>query len=170
MMMRNEMTIHGGGHCLPAAHMARPERAVAWADLLPSCARRRYSPGFAAYGGNMPPRVSGGYFPGEDAGFYCSLTLEPCSDYPPDCPEWKETTLVCPACIEFKTRQPRRAFAEHALLGREGKLYCPECHETYDSELAVALAAINSLRDALDDAAYLDGLVRGVEETFGVSR
>ena len=36
--------------------------------------------------------------------------------------------------------------------------------------MAVALAAIERLRDALDDLDYTEGLVRGFEEETGMSR
>ncbi len=136
----------------------------------PPCAHRYYSPGFAAYGAAVPALARGAYFPGDEAGFRCRLTLEACSDHPPDCPEWKESDLVCPACLEFSSRRPARAFEESRLITRHGRYYCPQCYERYASEKDVALAALAALRDALDDGDYLEGLVKGFEEEFGVSR
>ena len=71
----------------PPAAAATAQGIVECADL-PPCPHRYYSPGYASYGGDIPPRAEGAYFPGDDAGFRCKLTLELCSDHPPDCPEW----------------------------------------------------------------------------------
>lgn len=139
---------------------------------LPPCPHRYYSAGRAAKGGNIPPFAVGAYFPGDEPGFRCEQTLEMCSDFPPDCPEWKEAAegFVCPACLEYGGRQGKNPFRERRLLAREGEFFCPECSERYDSPADLARAAIMNLRAALDDGDYLKGLVRGFERELGVSR
>ena len=129
------------------------------------CPHQRFSPGYAAYGGDTPRFALGVCYPGDEPGLRCTLTGEACTAYPPDCPQWRPAQLVCPACLVFGERRAHKStFRETPLLFREQAYMCPECYETYASALAVAQRAIAVLRDALDDAEYLEGVARGFHE------
>lgn len=125
---------------------------------LPPCSNRYYSPGAAACGADVPHRALSAYFPGDEPGFRCALTLEHCSEFPIDCPEWKPSEMVCPVCIEYGQRYAANPFKEAKLLTRGGQYCCPECCERFESAAAVAVAALDALRDSLDNENYLESL------------
>lgn len=81
---------------------------------------------------------------------------------PEECPEeprYEETALVCPACLEFSRRgYPLSQFREARLwVDQHGAYRCPVCEETYADAAEVATRAVDNLKDALDDQAFLRG-------------
>jgi hypothetical protein len=145
-------------HALPAANPL----PVPTAPAHPACRHRRWRGGGRGCGENVPGSAQGAFFPGEEPGEYCALTDEPCAPYPPECPEWKPSELVCPACLEFRERGwPQSLYRSSRLLARESPpgrrgFYCPLCDESYADAPAVAALALDRLRDALDDLACLE--------------
>jgi hypothetical protein len=130
-----------------------------------ACPHRRYHPGGAAYGLDVPAFAMGAPYPGDEPGYRCAQGGDICTPYPPDCPRWKPTGLTCPACLAFKERRyPQSLFLEAKLLEANGAYYCPECFEVFASLTAVAENAVEALRDALDDCDYAEGVAAYLAE------
>ena len=134
------------------------------------CPHREWSAGRPSYDPDIPAFAGGGCFPGDEAGPRCELSGEGCDPHPDHCPRWEPSELVCPACLEFKARRhPRAQFREAALLtcpagsgeargpdlARSLRFYCPVCGEEYANPSALFQAALDRLRDCLDDADFM---------------
>lgn len=140
------------------------------------CPHRSFRAGRRSFGPNIPESAQGEYFPGDEPGARCELSGDICDPHPAYCPLWQPSDIACPACLAFTRRRwPRSVFRQSRLLIRvEGAsrplrpsgpaFYCPSCDEEYADLPAVALAALNRLRDALDDLNFAEGSLEELRE------
>lgn len=94
------------------------------------------------------------YYPIDETQVGCDGNCTSCT--PRDCPQWRDSAFVCPACLEFKERAyPLSKFTEHKLMVREdGRFLCVECDEKYKDTADLATRTLDTLKDALNDAAW----------------
>ena len=126
-----------------------------------SCPHLSFHTGRRSFGPNIPDFAQGDYFPGDRPGPRCDITGEACvgvDSYA--CPQWKQSSAVCPDCLEFlRRRWPTSLFREARLLMNaiDGRYRCPACEAEYASLEAVLESATNRLRDLLDDLDCTEG-------------
>ena len=140
-----------------------------------ACPHREWSAGRRSFGPDIPESAQGEHFPGDEPGARCELSGEICDPHPAYCPLWQPSDIACPACLAFTRRRwPRSVFRQSRLLIRvEGAslrpsgpaLYCPSCDEEYADLPALALAALDRLRDVLDDLNFAEGSLEELRET-----
>lgn len=127
--------------------------------------------GYRSYGDAVPGFAQGVFYPGDESGSgFGRVGREPgsgcdgrCVDCVPDnCDRWRESQLVCPACLEFGQRgHPASTFRETQLLENEaGEYLCFDCGERYEDSVDLASRAIDSLKDALDNADWAEEQAR----------
>lgn len=125
------------------------------------CQHQHYYTGRPSYGGNIPEFARGSYFPDDEAGPRCDITGQTCvggDSYA--CPQWRQSTAVCPDCLEFQRRRwPVSQFREARLMVNlvNGRHRCPACEAGYASLEQVLECATNRLRDLLDDLDCTEG-------------
>lgn len=135
----------------------------------PGCPHREWNAGRQSFGPAVPAFAQGACFPGDEPGARCELSGQSCDPHPAFCPLWRPSNIACPACLAFThRRRPRGVFSQSLLLARPADetgpprphgpgLYCPACDEEYADLTAVALAALDRLRDLLDDLNFVQG-------------
>ena len=158
--------------------LAGPADPPAWPPYIQTgCPHREWSAGRRSFSPDIPESARGECFPGDEPGARCELSGETCDPHPAYCPLWQPSDIACPACLAFTRRRwPRSVFSQSRLLIRVGGasrpvrpagpgLYCPSCDEEYADLPAVALAALDRLRDVLDDLNFAEGSLEELRET-----
>lgn len=95
-----------------------------------SCSHCYYREGHRSYGANVPGFAQDAYFPGDEAGYYCHLTDEPCLNaderHPDECVEKHELELVCPSCCADGI--------ERLAKNGANQVFCPACGVRYEND------------------------------------
>ncbi len=78
-----------------------------------------------------------------------------CSEcIPMDCEKWEEKEISCPSCLDLRHKDgPKSAFIDCFLLEHvyERKYLCPQCDAKYENIEEVAIAAIEVLKEVMED-------------------
>lgn len=91
----------------------------------------------------MPERAWGAYLPGDEPGWECGQTGEPCIPESLDCPLWHKTGLWCPDC--FSRGHISKLFFNEASEG----LHCPVCW--WDGEEESRIEAWKELKEEREE-------------------